>query len=60
MLFASELKKNAYASKSDIKVSDKLAKYVTFSLQGSGIENVLYEIQESLSNGVNPMIINGS
>ena len=58
MLFASELKKNAYASKTDIKVSDILAKYVTFSLQGSGIENVLYEIQESLSNaGLNVLHI---
>lgn len=49
VLFAKELKKNAYSMKSDINVSNELAKYVTFPIHGSGIENILSEIKENLS-----------
>lgn len=48
ILFARELKKNAYSTKADICVSNELAKFVTFPIHGSGIENVLSEIKENL------------
>lgn len=49
ILFARELKKNAYSAKKEIDVSNELARYVTFPIQGSGIENLLSEIKENIS-----------
>jgi len=49
VLFARELKKNAYSMKKDINVSNELEKFVTFPIHGSGIENVLAEIKKDLS-----------
>lgn len=49
VLFAQELKKNAYSTKKDINISNELAKFVTFPIHGSGIENDLSEIKEELS-----------
>lgn len=46
MLFSRELKKNAYSNKKSIKVSNELARFVTFSIYGSGIEIDLAEIRE--------------
>lgn len=49
ILFSRELKKNAYSTKKDINVSNELEKFVIFPIHGSGIENVLSEIKEKLS-----------
>lgn len=49
ILFARELKNNAYSIKKDINISNELAKFVTFSINGSGIENILFEIKEVIS-----------
>lgn len=49
ILFARELKKNAYSAKNQIDVSNELAKYITFFIHGSGIENYLSEIKENIS-----------
>ena len=49
ILFAKELKKNAYTTKKEIDVSNELARFVTFPIHGSGVENVLSEIKDNLS-----------
>lgn len=49
ILFSRELRKNAYSEKKDIEISNELARFVTFPIHGSGIEDNLSEIIESLS-----------
>lgn len=49
ILFSRELKKIAYSKKKNIEVSNELARFVTFPIHGSGIENFLAEIKENLA-----------
>ena len=49
VLFSRELKKNAYSKKKNIEVSNELARFVTFPIHGSGIEDILAEIRENLA-----------
>ena len=46
--FSKELYAIANTEKKEIKVSDKLAKYVTFPLNGSGVEVLLKETRNSI------------
>lgn len=47
--FARELFKAVQAEKNNVTVSDSLAKYVMFPIIGSGLENILAEEKEKLS-----------
>lgn len=49
ILFSRELKRIAYSTQKGNNISDELAKFVIYPINGSGVENRLFEMKENFS-----------
>lgn len=52
ILFSRELKKNAYSTKIDINVSNELARFVTYPIYGTKIDDLLLAIKKDIPKDV--------